>query len=61
MKMPDITVKFNLTLGFKATAEIPQVPTDAKDIMDLTEDDWMEIMTEFQGSKLGSLIFGAAQ
>ena len=61
LKFADTTVAFKLTVGFKATAEIPEVPTDAKDVMDLTEEDWTEIMTEFQGSKLGSLIFGMAQ
>ena len=58
-KSGDITVEFNVSLTFKTEAEMPAAPTDAKDVMDLTEADIESIMSDFQNSKLGKLIFGA--
>ncbi len=53
----DVTVNFRLALIFDKEATIPTRPTDALDVVELTEDQIMEIMTEFMESPLGQLIF----
>lgn len=55
--MGDITVKCRFALIFDKEATIPTRPTDALDVVDLTEDQIMEIMTEFMESPLGQIIF----
>lgn len=52
-------IDLKLTLSAKAVGSIPAVPSDAKNILDLSESDWMEIMTELQNSKLMELIYGS--
>lgn len=58
LKMDDVTVTFKLVISAKKGGEIPATPTDAKDIVTMTQADWMTFMTEFQNSKVGKLIFG---
>ena len=59
IKSGDITVEINASLTFKAEAEIPAAPSNAKDVMELTETEIQTIVADFQNSKLGKLIFGA--
>lgn len=54
----DFTVNFKLSFSFTANAEIPAVPTDAKDIVTLTSEELEIIMTEIQTSDLVKLIEG---
>jgi len=58
LKMNSLTVTFKLTISFAALDEIPAVPSDAKDVVTMTEADWTEVMGEFQNSTLGQRIFG---
>lgn len=59
VKSGDITVEFNVSLTFETEAEMPAAPTDAKDVMELTKADLESIVSDFQNSKLGKLIFGS--
>lgn len=52
------TYEFKLSVTFTKSAEIPALPSDAKDIVTLTQEDWMEILQEVSTSKIFS-IFGA--
>jgi len=52
------THTFKLTLGAKATSEIPAASENAKDIVTLTEDELIEILGEIENSELGKLITG---
>ncbi len=58
IKSGDVTVELNASLTFNAEAQAPAAPTNAKDVMELTEAELEAIMTDFQNSKLGKLIFG---
>lgn len=50
------TYNFKVSLTFNKEATMPDRPTDAKDIMVLTEEEWVEIAEEFLESKLADLI-----
>ncbi len=50
------SVRFRFAVIINAKADIPEVPADAKDIVDLTEEEIMEIMEEVQNSPLVALI-----
>ena len=43
---------------FNKTAEIPARPTDAIDVMEMTEGDWVDLITEIQEGPLGMLLAG---
>ena len=47
---------FKATFSAKAMSEIPAAPSDAKDVIELTEEDWMEIVEGIQNSELGKII-----
>lgn len=53
-----VTVKFDLTVTFNKTAEIPARPTDAVDVVEMTEGNWVDLITEIQNGPLGALIAG---
>ncbi len=50
---------FDLSIKIEAVDNIPKIPSDAKDIVDITEDEWAEI---FEGIENGPLadIFGSS-
>ena len=52
----DVTLNFDLSVTFNKTAEIPARPTDVKDVLELDENDFMEIMMEISESPLGKII-----
>lgn len=56
LKLNDETYTFKATFSAKAMSEIIASPSDAKDVMELTEDEWMEIAEEIQNSELGKII-----
>lgn len=60
LKVQDQTFTFKLTLSYKTLSEIPAVPSDAKDIMDLTEGELSGLMVDIMNGPLG-MIFGASQ
>ena len=53
-----VTLKFDLTVTFNKTAEIPARPTDATDVVDMTEGNWVDLITEIQNGPLGALLAG---
>lgn len=54
----DATVNFKLIISAKQISEIPAAPTDAKDIVSMTQGEWVDMINEFQQSTVGKLIFG---
>lgn len=54
----DVTLRFDLTVTFNKTAEIPARPTDAIDVVDMTEGNWVDLITEIQEGPLGMLLAG---
>ncbi len=60
LTVEDETINFVLTVAYEVLDQIPALPADAKDITDISAEDWGEIMTDFQSSTLGQLIFGMA-
>lgn len=54
--MDDVTVRFDLSVTYNKVAEIPARPTDAMDVVDMTEGNLVDFMTEIQGSPLGKII-----
>ncbi len=52
VKMDNITVKFKLGIVIDANPEIPAVPNDALDIMDLKKEDLEKLLTDFQSSDI---------
>ncbi len=50
------TIFFDLTFKFEPNKSMPETPAEAKDVIDLTEDDLMNIMEGIQNSKLGKAI-----
>jgi len=60
LKAAGQTLNFKLTVAFDVLDQIPALPSDAKDITDISMEEWGEIMTDFQTSPIGQLIFGAA-
>ena len=53
-----VTVTFEAVISFQTGVEIPAKPEGVLDVVELTQEDWMKIMTEFQTSKLGKLLMG---
>ena len=53
-----VTVKFNLSITFNKNAEIPARPSDAVDVVEMTEGDWVDLITEIQNGPLGALLAG---
>ena len=50
------SVSFRFAVIINAKADMPETPANAKDIVDLTEDEIVEIMEEIQNSPLAKLI-----
>ena len=57
VKIGDNTIELELSVVFEQLDSIPSVPTDAKDIVDLTEEEITTIMGEFMQSDIGALLF----
>lgn len=53
-----VTVKFNLSITFNKNAEIPARPSDAVDVVEMTEGNWVDLITEIQNGPLGALLAG---
>jgi len=53
-----VTVTFEAVVSFKTGVELPAKPEGVLDVVELTQEDWMKIMTEFQTGKLGKLLMG---
>lgn len=53
-----VTVKFDLSITFNKNAEIPARPTDAVDVVDMTQGNWVDLITEIQNGPLGALLAG---
>ena len=58
IKAGEITVNFDLSITINKKAEMPAFPTEVKDVVTLTAEDIQKMMTDFQKSELGKLIFG---
>lgn len=56
VKYDDTTINLNLSIKFEPNKQIPQAPSDVKDVVDMTEDDIMNIMNGITTSKLGKLL-----
>lgn len=56
VKYNDTTISFDLTCKFEPNKSMPETPSEAKDIVNLTEDDLVSIMEGIQNSKLGKAI-----
>ena len=60
VKVGPIDISFEdaneVSITVKAGVEVPAIPTDAKDIMDLTEDDWTKLGESIMTGKLGEII-----
>ncbi len=53
----DVTVNFNLSIVFNKKATVPQIPANAKDVMQMTEEEWGTLMENFSNSFIGSMLF----
>lgn len=53
-----ITATFEAVISFQTGVEIPAKPEGVLDVVELTQEDWMKIMVEFQTSKLGKVLMG---
>ena len=51
-----VAVSLKITLKFVAEVDTPTAPSDAKDVVTLTENDLATIMEEIQNSKLGKIM-----
>ncbi len=56
IKYGEKTYTFNIALTFKSVDKIPEIPADAKDIVDLTIKDIEDFMTAFQKTPLYAII-----
>ncbi len=52
---------FNISLTFKSVDKIPEIPADAKDIVDLTQKDIEDFMTAFEKTPLYAIIAESMQ
>ncbi len=52
-----VEIPVDLSITFEAGAEMPEKP-EAKDLLELTEEEVNTLIEDFQTSKIGSLIFG---
>jgi len=52
------TYNFELSVEFAQLDTIPTAPADAKDVVELTQEEIMAIMEEFQNSTIGKMLFG---
>ncbi len=57
----DKAYTFNISLTFKSVDKIPEIPADAKDIVDLTQKDIEDFMTAFQKTPLYAIIAESMQ
>lgn len=57
LKMNKITIRFEALVSIEAVDEIPEIPSDAKDISTLTERDLEEILEDFKNTILGQALF----
>lgn len=53
-----VTVQLGLKLSFLTRAEMPEFPTDATDILEMTEEELAELTEDMQGGLLGMLLAG---
>ncbi len=58
VKLDGETYEFEVSVAFEQLDAIPTVPADAKDVVDLTEEEIITIMEEFMNSTIGKMIFG---
>lgn len=58
LKINDDAYNFKLEMSLSAVDSIPEIPEDAKDLVDIKYGGWTEIINEFQNSKFGKLLFG---
>lgn len=60
VKVSSLDISFTdgneVSLTVKAGVEVPAMPTDAKDIMDLTEDEWTKLGEDIMTGKLAGII-----
>ncbi len=56
IKHEDITLSLDFTVKFDSKATMPEKPTDAKDVIDMTEDDLTNVLNGIQTSKLGKAL-----
>ncbi len=54
------TYKFDFSLKITADAEVPEIPSDAKDVVDLSQEEWEKLVEDIQNSDLVS-IFGVSK
>ncbi len=52
--------KFKLSIAITADADLPEIPSDAEDIMDYSEEDWADLVEEISKSDLGKLFGGSS-
>ncbi|MBQ9785766.1 MAG: hypothetical protein IJW29_09720 [Clostridia bacterium] len=52
----DVTVDLFLSLTFNKGTAVPTIPEDAKDIVTMTEEDWNELMSAYEGSLLATIV-----
>ncbi len=56
LKIGETEYKFDLSFKAEAVDEIPAIPSDAKDIVSITAEEWENIAASFENSKLAELI-----
>ncbi len=56
LKAGDEVVDLGLVLSAEAVDSIPEIPADAKDVVDITESEWEKIAEGISNSKLGDII-----
>ncbi|MBQ7336404.1 MAG: hypothetical protein IJW92_08035 [Clostridia bacterium] len=54
----DVTVTFKASITFTKNVEVPAAPTEYLDVVEMTQGEWVDVINEIQGSKLGQLIGG---
>ena len=52
----DVTIDLNLSLTFNKGTAVPALPEDAKDLVTMTEEDWGELMSAYEGSLLATIV-----
>ncbi len=59
LKLGDESFDFDLSIKIETIDSIPQIPSDAKDIVDITDEEWAEIFEGIANSPLAD-IFGSS-